>query len=164
MQSALVDLLTGKRQNIMVVGDDDQSIYGWRGATLANILDFKKRYPKTIEITLTENYRSTQAILDSAYRLIQGNNPNRLEVIDRLNKRLHAQISNGPLPRAVRFATFDAELTWIAEDIASRLEAGKDPAGIAILARRNAGVQKMHETLELYDVPHAVAGLGDGYL
>ncbi len=58
MQSALVDLLAGDARNVMVVGDDDQSIYGWRGATLANILDFRERYPSAQSITLTENYRS----------------------------------------------------------------------------------------------------------
>lgn len=159
MQSALVDLLTGKKQNIMAVGDDDQSIYGWRGATLANILDFKKRYPKATEVTLIENYRSSQSILDAAYRLIQKNNPNRLEVINKLDKHLHAQTNNGPRPKAMHFANLDSELVWVAGDINKRLKAGQDPSTIAILARRNVGVQKVHESLELYDVPHAVAGL-----
>lgn len=171
MQSALVDLLArpsgstaglaDKSSNVMVVGDDDQSIYGWRGATLANILDFKQHYPAAREITLTENYRSTQSILDSAYRLIQNNNPHRLEVINKLDKHLHANTGSGEPPRVRHFASLDAELTWLAEDIARRLEAGEDPAGIAVLTRRNQGVQKVHEMLELHGVPHAVAGLSN---
>ncbi len=161
MQSALVDLLAGKHRNIMVVGDDDQSIYGWRGATLANILDFKVRYPEATEVTLTENYRSSQPILDSAYALIQGNNPERLEVMNHLSKQLHSQLDDGVPPQAIHFSTIEAEMTWIAEDISRRLAAGQDPSSIAVLARRNAGVQKIHETLELYDVAHAVSGLSN---
>ena len=160
MQSRLVDLLAGTNQNLMVVGDDDQSIYGWRGATLANILDFKRRYPSAEEVTLIENYRSGQAILDSAYRLIQYNNPHRLEVMNKLDKRLHAQ-SEGPAPNLRHFATFDAELTWLAEDIERRLASGHSPGSIAVLARRNQGVQKVHEALELRSVPHVVAGLNN---
>ncbi|CAN5366152.1 hypothetical protein BH09PAT4_BH09PAT4_05290 [soil metagenome] len=161
MQSELVDLLAGTKQNVMVVGDDDQSIYGWRGATLANILDFKQRYNKAKEITLTENYRSTQAILDAAYYLIQHNNPERLEVMNGLDKRLHAQSNSGPTPTALHFATLDAELRWVAEDISERLRKGQDPSSIAVLARRNQGVQKMHQALELQGIEHAVAGLSN---
>lgn len=159
MQSALVDLLAGKNQNLMVVGDDDQSIYGWRGATLANILDFKKRYPKAQDITLIENYRSTQSILDAAYRLIQQNNPERLEIINKLDKRLHGQTNDGPEPIARHFYTLEAELTWIADDITKRLKRGEDPGSIAILARTNPIVERAHQTLELHDIPHVMAGL-----
>ncbi|HVX23999.1 MAG TPA: ATP-dependent DNA helicase [Candidatus Saccharimonadales bacterium] len=160
MQSKLVDLLAGTSQNIMVVGDDDQSIYAWRGATLANILEFKTRYPKAKEIALTENYRSTKTILDAAYRLIQHNNPHRLEVINNIDKRLHGQ-STGPEPRIEHFATYDGELAWLADDIKRRLEDGQAPGSIAILARRNQGVEKVHAALDTYDVPHRVAGLGN---
>jgi DNA helicase-2/ATP-dependent DNA helicase PcrA len=160
MQSVLIELLAGTQQNIMVVGDDDQSIYGWRGATLANILDFRTHYSNTQEITLTENYRSTQSILDSAYRLIQGNNPHRLEVVNKLDKHLHANVAGGSEPQIQHFVTYDAELSWVAEDIKQRLAAGEPASSIAVLARRNQGVQKMHEVLELRDIPHAVIGLG----
>lgn len=159
MQSALVDLLVGKNQNLMVVGDDDQSIYGWRGATLANILDFSKRYPATKNITLIENYRSTQSILDASYRLVQHNNPNRLEVINKLDKRLRGQTNDGPAPIARHFYTLEAELTWIADDITRRIRIGQDPGGIAVLARRTQIVERAHEALELHDIPHVMAGL-----
>lgn len=159
MQSALLDLLAHDGQNIMVVGDDDQSIYGWRGATLANILEFKQRYPKSKEVTLIENYRSTQSILDSAYKLIQYNNPDRLEIINNLDKRLRSHSGEGQPPVVKHFTNLDSELAWVAEDIAARIKAGQDPATIAVLARRNQVVQKAHESLELHGVPHAVAGL-----
>jgi len=159
LQSALVDLLAGEHKNVMVVGDDDQSIYGWRGATLANILDFKVHYPKAQEITLTENYRSSQAILDCAYSLIQHNNPYRLEVMNNLDKRLLSNTGAGKRPSVKHFSSLDAELTWIAEDIARRLKSGENPAGIVVLTRRNQNVQKVHEALEFHTIAHATAGL-----
>ncbi|MFA6043021.1 MAG: UvrD-helicase domain-containing protein [Patescibacteria group bacterium] len=79
-QYELVKMLAAPKNNLTVVGDDDQSIYKFRGASVANILAFKKDYPKAKEVVLTENYRSTQNILDLAYKFIQHNNPNRLEV------------------------------------------------------------------------------------
>lgn len=161
MQSALVDLLAGAHKNLMVVGDDDQSIYGWRGATLANILSFTERYPAARPITLIDNYRSTQSILDAAYRLIQHNNPDRLEVINKLDKRLIAHRLNGTDPQAKHFASLEAELTWLAEDISRRLQSGQNPSSIAVLARRSQTVRSAHQALELHAIPHAVAGLSN---
>jgi DNA helicase-2/ATP-dependent DNA helicase PcrA len=157
MQSTLIDLLAAPRQNLFVVGDDDQSIYGWRGATLANILDFKDRYPKLKEITLVKNYRSTAQILDSAYRLIQHNNPHRLEERLHINKRLVSERS-GPEPEVCVFKTLDEELAWIAEDIKRRLDAGTPPGSIAVMARRNVTTELLHSHLEYLGVEHIVAG------
>lgn len=157
MQSELIDLLAGAHQNLMVVGDDDQSIYGWRGATLANILSFKKRYPKAKEITLIENYRSTQPILDAAYKLIQNNNPQRLEVINKIDKRLHAQTDGRP-PKLQHFSTLEAELAWVAEEIARRIQDGQEAPKIAVLARGRNSAELVGEALELHNVPHVVAG------
>jgi DNA helicase II / ATP-dependent DNA helicase PcrA len=159
MQSELLDMLLNDDQDIMVVGDDDQSIYGWRGATLANILQFKEQYPRTKEVTLIENYRTTQNILDSAYKLIQGNNPDRLEAMHNLNKRLIAHSGAGEAPHIKHFSSLDSELNWVAEQVALRLKKGQDPASIAVLARTTRIVEKMHAYLELSDIPHAVAGL-----
>ena len=161
MQSCLLDLLAQNNQNIMAVGDDDQSIYGWRGATLANILEFKQRYPQAKEIALTENFRSTQAVLNASYQLIQHNNPDRLEVINGINKQLHAHRGDGPKPQVHGFSQFDAELNWVAKDIARRIASGTDPGSIAVLTRRNSGVQRMHTALDNHGIEHTVAGVAD---
>ncbi len=79
-QYELVKLLSGEAGNITVVGDDDQAIYKFRGASISNILEFKKDYPRSKEVVLTENFRSMQTILDISYKFIQQNNPYRLEV------------------------------------------------------------------------------------
>lgn len=89
-QNEMAILLAGTEQNITVVGDDDQSIYRWRGAALANMLQFRSHFPKATVVTLNKNYRSTQLILDSAYRMIQNNNPDRLEAKEGIDKKLIA--------------------------------------------------------------------------
>ena len=78
-QYELVKLLAAPKNNLIVVGDDDQAIYKFRGASIANIMQFKEDYPSAKEIVITDNYRSRQEILDRAYQFIQHNNPNRLE-------------------------------------------------------------------------------------
>jgi DNA helicase-2/ATP-dependent DNA helicase PcrA len=98
-QNTLVNLLTlglkeengTNRPSLTVVGDDDQAIYKFRGAAISNILQFKETYPEAKEVVLTENYRSKQEILDSAYTLIKHNNPNRLENTENIDKRLVAK-------------------------------------------------------------------------
>ncbi|MDD4382243.1 MAG: ATP-dependent DNA helicase [Candidatus Dojkabacteria bacterium] len=91
-QNVLINTVKdGRRQKLTVVGDDDQAIYKFRGAAISNILQFKKIYPDAKEIVLTENYRSKQEILDSAYTLIKHNNPNRLEVTEKIEKKLIAK-------------------------------------------------------------------------
>ncbi|MBM3283537.1 hypothetical protein FJY90_04825, partial [Candidatus Gottesmanbacteria bacterium] len=89
-QNELAILLAGEKKNITVVGDDDQAIYRWRGAAISNIIQFRQRFPEVKLVVLTKNYRSTQEILDRAYTLIQANNPDRLEVKEKLNKKLEA--------------------------------------------------------------------------
>jgi len=87
-QNELAMLLAGVKADITATGDDDQAIYRWRGAAVSNIIQFRKRYKKAEIIVLKKNYRSTQTILDSVYRLIQKNNPDRLEVKEKINKKL----------------------------------------------------------------------------
>ncbi|MDP2642567.1 MAG: ATP-dependent DNA helicase [Candidatus Peregrinibacteria bacterium] len=96
-QFKLVRMLCEEHKNITVVGDDDQSIYKWRGASLSNILQFEKFFPETEKVVLIENYRSSQNILDSAYALIQNNNPDRLEVKSNITKRLHSNTGDKSL-------------------------------------------------------------------
>lgn len=90
-QYELIKLLAAPSNNITVVGDDDQSIYKFRGASISNILHFQRDYPGAKSISLTKNYRSGQKILDQAYEFIQANNPDRLEVKLKLPKKLAAQ-------------------------------------------------------------------------
>ncbi|MBI5413659.1 UvrD-helicase domain-containing protein [Candidatus Peregrinibacteria bacterium] len=87
-QNKIVAMLAAGHKNLMVVGDDDQSIYKWRGASLTNIHYFEKLFPEAKKVVLNENYRSSQAILDAAYAVIQNNNPNRLEVSAKVDKKL----------------------------------------------------------------------------
>jgi len=94
-QNELAKILVDKKQNITVVGDDDQAVYRFRGASVSNIIQFKKHFTKAKVVVLTKNYRSTQEILNKAYNLIQHNNPDRLEVVEKINKRLISQVEKG---------------------------------------------------------------------
>src|SRR4026209_2150339 len=87
-QFELVKLLAARHRNVGVVGDDDQAIFRFRGASMSNILDFDRSYPDARQVVLLENRRSPQAVLDAAYRLIQHNNPDRLEVAQNIDNRL----------------------------------------------------------------------------
>ena len=90
-QNELAILLSQKTKNITVCGDDDQSIYRWRGASVSNVIQFRKNFPRAKAVVLTRNYRSTQEILDRAYELIQHNNPDRLEAVEKIDKKLSSQ-------------------------------------------------------------------------
>lgn len=157
MQSVLVDQVSGGHHNLFVVGDDDQSIYGWRGASLKNILAFQERYPKAKNVALTQNYRSTSQILDAAYQLIQHNNPHRLEERLHIDKRLRSDKS-GSAPRIQSFENLESELHWIAQDIHRKIAAGTSPGDIAVLARRNTTVQQLHDFLDLEGIEHVLIG------
>ena len=161
-QNELAILLAGKEKNITVVADDDQSIYRFRGAAVSNVLQFKQNFPEAKIIILTQNYRSTQTILDSAYQLIQYNNPNRLEVVEQINKKLISNSKKKPQP--IQFIhTVNAEDE--AEEIAkkktelSNQYAYKD---IAILVRANNHAQLITTTLSRYGIPYQF--LGPSYL
>lgn len=158
MQSALLDAIVNADQNIMAVGDDDQSIYGWRGATLDNILSFSERYTNVKNIVLQDNYRSSQAILDAAYSLIQHNNPHRLEHTTGLNKKLISHKAPGAKPTVRHFLHQQNELQWIADDIQQKIASGHNAGSIAVLARRNSDVALLHEILAYTNVPHVVIG------
>lgn len=138
-QNELVKLLAGKKPNLTVVCDDDQSIYKWRGAAISNVLQFKKTYPQAKLITLTQNYRSTQEILNRAHGLIQHNNPDRLEVKEKIDKKLVAvrKVKN----QAIKFMLADrveSEADLVAETIKKLTDSNnykyKD---MAILVRAN---------------------------
>lgn len=89
-QNELAIILSGKAGNLTAVGDDDQAIYRWRGAAVSNIIHFRSRFPGVKIIVLTKNYRSTKSILDRSYELIKNNNPDRLEVMTGIDKKLES--------------------------------------------------------------------------
>ncbi|MBI3599275.1 MAG: ATP-dependent helicase, partial [Nitrospinae bacterium] len=133
-QFQMIKLIAEKYRNITVVGDDDQSIYKFRGAAISNILGFKDTYPDAKQTVLTRNYRSAQTILDSAYRLICHNNPDRLEVRNNVDKRLTSQLTRPTIvgvpnsQLSVKHLSFDTvsdEADTIAKMIEDRVQGFK---------------------------------------
>ncbi|MGZ6265899.1 MAG: ATP-dependent helicase, partial [Candidatus Limnocylindrales bacterium] len=168
-QSELVELLAAEHGNITVVGDDDQSIYKFRGAAISNILEFKRRHPKARQIVLRRNYRSHAPILDASYRLIRFNDPDRLEVRNGIDKRLVAErgVAGGDgVERPVRHLAFAAgseEADWVAREIAGRVTSGAKPRDFAILVRANADADAVLRSLNLAGVPWRFSGTSGLY-
>ncbi len=165
-QFELVKALGGARPNLTVVGDDDQSIYKFRGASISNILEFQAAFPECATHVLVENYRSTQAILDASYRLIQHNNPARLEVQANVDKRLRASgpVPEGPPVEARGFDSPSTEADFVAERIALLVESGQRRYGdFAVLVRRHAASDPIARALNLRGVPCRVAAGGGLY-
>ncbi|MBP6913608.1 MAG: UvrD-helicase domain-containing protein, partial [Candidatus Levybacteria bacterium] len=154
-QNELAILLAGKEHNITVVADDDQSIYRFRGAAVSNVLQFKKTFPKASVISLIDNYRSTQIILDSAYALIQHNNPNRLEVVEKIDKKLksHTKPTKKSSIELIHEVRSEDEADTIARKIIelSRNVSYKD---IAILVRANNHAQIITTALQRHKIPY----------
>ncbi len=157
-QLEMLNLLAGEAANLTVVGDDDQAIYRWRGAAAANLLAFRRQYPSAREVVLVENYRSTQAILDTAARLIGYNNPYRLEVIAGLDKHLRSSRCEGPPVRHVAFDTVSAEADGVAAMMEERIRAGARPRDLAILVRSNADADPFLRALNVRGLPHRFSG------
>jgi len=161
-QNELAILLAGEDKNITVVADDDQSIYRFRGAAVSNVLQFKKNFPKAKIITLINNYRSTQTILDNSYALIQHNNPNRLEVVEKINKKLksHSKAQEKEII-LIHEQRSEDEAEQIAKTI-KELEETYEYKDIAILIRANNHAQIITTALQRYTIPYQF--LGPGYL
>jgi DNA helicase-2/ATP-dependent DNA helicase PcrA len=157
-QLELLTLLAGPAANLTVVGDDDQAIYRWRGAAAANLLAFRRLYGGCREVVLTENYRSTQGILDAAARLISFNNPYRLEAIAGIDKRLRSDRQEGVPVRHLHFDTVSAEADGVAGEIQARLRAGHRPRDVAILVRSNDDADPFLRALNVAGVPHRFSG------
>ena len=159
IQFELLKLLAARHRNLTVVGDDDQSIFRFRGASLSNILNFQKVYPRARKIVLTRNYRSVQPILDSAYTLIQQNNPNRLEYRAKVDKKLVSSIAEeGKSIHLLQFDTVSHEADRVAEIIRERWQAGAALGGMAILVRRNADADPFLRALNMRQVPFRFSG------
>ncbi len=159
-QFRLLQLLAPPTANVTVVADDDQSIYKWRGAAISNVLKFLEHYQDVRRIVLTENFRSSQAILDCAYRLIRGNDPDRLEVKEQINKRLIAMSPRTAIePKLAIFDTVSSEADWVATQIHDAVESGRRrPGDVAILVRTNREADIFLRALNVCGVPWRFSG------
>jgi DNA helicase-2/ATP-dependent DNA helicase PcrA len=150
--------------NLVVVGDDDQSIYRFRSASVSNILGFKKDYPKAQTVVLTKNYRSTQIILDSAYHLIQNNNPDRLEEKLKIDKKLESirkkQKETEEIdPETITADRSEGEADEVAKRINKLTQTGNySHKDIAILARANNHLDPFAAVLKRTEIPYSLVG------
>lgn len=159
IQFELLKLLAAKHNNLTVVGDDDQSIFRFRGASLSNIQNFRRIYPTAEKIVLTRNYRSTQDILDSAYQLIQHNNPDRLEVSENINKVLESTVVfKGKSIHMLQFDKLSHETDRVAEIIQEKVKEEYRYSDIAILVRRNADADAFLKALNMKEIPFRFSG------
>ena len=150
VQYLLTELLAGDRRNICVVGDDDQSIYRFRGATIENILSFEEQYPGARVIRLEQNYRSTQSILDAANAVISHNE-------GRKGKHLWTDNGTGEPILVYEAENEGAEGNFVASQILSRSK-GHDFKDYAILYRTNAQSNSMEYALKRNGIPYRVIG------
>ncbi len=158
-QFQIVKLLAGLAKNITVVADDDQCIYRWRGAAYSNVLNFIQEYPQAEKITLIQNYRSTQPILDSAYQLIQHNNPERFEVKAKIDKHLIGLTKEGPQPVHLQFDTHSAEADNVSKIIDDKVSLGKFKyRDFAILVRSNSDARGFIQALNMQNIPWQFSG------
>ncbi|OLB49840.1 MAG: hypothetical protein AUH99_11060 [Candidatus Rokubacteria bacterium 13_2_20CM_2_70_11] len=159
-QFEIVKLLGARHGNVACVADDDQSIYKWRGAAISNVLGFLERYPEARQVVLTENYRSHQPILDSAYRLIKNNNPDRLEVKYGITKHLTAvKQAAGRVPTHLHFETATQEADAVARMIGERVAEGAwKYDDVAVLVRSNADADQFLRSLNLRAIPWTFSG------
>lgn len=151
-QFELIRLLAGEKHNLCVVGDDDQSIYKFRGANIRNILDFEKHYPEAAVIRLEQNYRSTQNVLDAANAVIR-NNKGRKE------KSLWTDHGAGNPVHFRQFDTAYEEAEFVADDISRKKRQGTyDFKDSAILYRTNAQARLLEERFIVDGIPYNVVG------
>ncbi|OGV91456.1 hypothetical protein A2783_01475 [Microgenomates group bacterium RIFCSPHIGHO2_01_FULL_45_11] len=147
--------------NLVVVGDDDQSIYKFRGAAISNILGFKMEYPKAKKVVLTVNYRSTKSILSGAYDLIQNNNPDRLEVKLKINKRLTPErdFQAKEKPTIVQLPSGEAEVDFTLKKILALLaKENYTYKDFAILTRANKQLDPYLAGLRRMGLPYQLIG------
>jgi len=152
VQYGFIKLLAGKRSNLCVVGDDDQSIYGWRGADISNILNFDKDFPGTLVVRLEQNYRSFDNILKAANGVIK-NNTSRME------KSLWTERGDGPKVNLFKAEDTEDEAEWIAD----RISIIKDQKNIsyedvAVIYRANTFSRPFEEALRSKQIPYTVVG------
>lgn len=161
-QNEMAVLLSGTRKNITVVGDDDQAIYRWRGAAISNIIQFRKRFPKAKIVVLTKNYRSTKEILDRSYTFIQNNNPDRLEVAEKIDKQLESMRRiNGEKIEVIYADRVENEAEEVAKKIKLLADKNKfEWKDFAILVRANNHAEPFVRALGRAGIPYQFLGPG----
>jgi DNA helicase-2/ATP-dependent DNA helicase PcrA len=150
-QYRLLQLLAGEERNVCVVGDDDQSIYSFRGADIRNILDFERDFPGTTVVKLEQNYRSTQTILSAANAVVANN-------ADRKPKELWTELGEGQALRARELEDEHAEARYVASEIEQLAEEGVARRDIAVFYRTNAQSRVLEDTLVRFGVSYQVIG------
>ena len=152
-QYELLRYLAGLRQNLAVVGDDDQSVFSWRGADVRNILDFERDYPNAKVVKLEQNYRSTQRILDAAWSVVRNN-------AARKDKRLWTERVGGPLVVVMQAYDQDHEAKLIAREIERLQRQGevKSARDVAILYRTNAQSRPIEDVFRAFGLAYQVVG------
>src|SRR5262249_46062880 len=148
MQLRLVRLLSARHQNVCAVGDDDQSIYSWRGAQAANLLEFEQHFPGARVVKLEENYRSRPAILDAANAVIQ-------HAARRHEKKLWTRRAPGAPLRLVVLEDAEAEARYVATEIAAL---GVAPGEAAVLYRSNLQARPLEDALREAGLRYRVIG------
>lgn len=150
-QYTLVKLLANKFKNLCVVGDSDQSIYGWRGADIQNILSFEEDYPEAKTIFLEQNYRSTKNILNAANEVIKHNS-------ERKPKGLWTANSGGDKIQYYEAMTERDEAEYVVKEIMKHQRGGKKYSEMAILYRTNAQSRVLEETFMKSNIPYTMVG------
>ncbi len=150
LQFALISLITQKSQNICVVGDEDQSIYKWRGADISNILNFEKHFPKTKTIRLEQNYRSTQTILDVAGAVVKNN-------LERKGKKLWTSNPRGGHVGYYQALDAEAEARWVAQKIVEHRREEFDIRA-AVLYRTNSQSRVFEEAMRRTGLQYNIIG------
>src|SRR6185436_16310961 len=150
LQFSLISLLTEKQQNIAVVGDEDQSIYKWRGADISNILNFETHFPSTKTIRLEQNYRSTQTILDVAGAVVKHN-------IERKGKNLWTSNPRGDKVRYYQAFDAEAEARWVANKIVEHRREEFDTRA-AVLYRTNSQSRVFEESMRRAGLAYNIIG------
>lgn len=153
LQNDLVNLMASKYRNLCVVGDPDQSIYGWRGAHIDNILNFEKVYPDAKVVYLNRNYRSAQNILDIANDVIQNNDNAGFA-----RKELQSGLDVAEQANKYTFENASDEAEWVAKDIAKHAEKGRKYKDVVILYRTHALNREFEHALQSAGVPYKIHG------
>lgn len=152
LQVRLIELLLGPAQNLCVVGDDYQAIYSWRGATVEHILHFQERFPKAATLYLTQNYRSTPEVLESANAVIAAN------LAQKQKKLRAARLAQGNPVQLVAHQSDRSEAMWIKEKIQDHIFGGGNLADCAILYRTNAQSRILEEEFLRAEIPYLIIG------